>query len=283
MNSKILVLGSTGKTGKRVVNRLQDLQTPVRLGSRKALPPFDWDEPGNWSDVLADIESVYITFHPDLAVPQAVEKIKLFTETASAGNVKKLVLLSGRGEKEAQVCERIVMNSGLNWTIVRASWFMQNFSESFLLDSVLSNEVVVPSVGSREPFVDADDIADVAVAALTDNRHSHQIYELTGPELLSFELVTSQIAKALNRNIHYSEVSIDEYVSILKSFHLPDDYISLIQYLFTEVLDGRNESVTHDIEKVLGRKPTSFKEYIDKTLETGVWSVPNSIEEAARH
>jgi uncharacterized protein YbjT (DUF2867 family) len=274
MKNKILVLGSTGKTGRRVAHRLQNLQIPVRLGSRNAIPSFDWDKPGNWTNVVHDTESIYITFHPDLAIPQAAEKIKLFTESARANKVKKLVLLSGRGEKEAQVCEQIVMNSGLDWTIVRASWFMQNFSESFLLDSILNNEVVVPAIGSLEPFVDADDIADVAIAALTDNRHSHQIYELTGPELLSFESATAQIAKALNRNISYTEVSIDEYVSILRSYQLPADYISLIQYLFTEVLDGRNESLTGDIEKVLGRKPTSFKGYIDKTVGTGVWNIP---------
>jgi uncharacterized protein YbjT (DUF2867 family) len=271
MSNTILVLGSTGKTGKRVVERLQHLQIPVLLGSRNASPPFNWDEPGNWHQVLSGVESVYITFQPDLAVPQAVEKIKLFTKTARAMAVKKLVLLSGRGEKEAQACEQIIIQSGLDWTIIRASWFMQNFSENFLLDGILSNEVILPTIKSLEPFVDADDIADVAVAVLTDKKHSQNIYELTGSELLSFQSVTFNIATALHRVITYTEISMDDYVAALKSYQLPADFIWLIQYLFTEVLDGRNEWVSSDIENILGRKPTTFNEYVIKTVKTGIW------------
>lgn len=272
MENKILVLGSTGKTGKRVASRLQNLQIPVRFGSRKAHPPFDWDDPSNWDTVLTEVKSVYITFQPDLAVPQAAEKIKQFTETARSKKVEKLVLLSGRGEKEAQVCEQVVINSGLEWTIIRASWFMQNFSEHFFLDSILNNEVILPAVKATEPFVDTDDIADVVVEALIHKQHSYKIYELTGPELLSFGSATSQIATALNRNINYIELRMNEYVSMLRSNEVPEDYIGLIQYLFTEVLDGRNESVSNDINDILGRPPVSFSAYVDKTLKTGVWN-----------
>ncbi|MBC7887985.1 MAG: NAD(P)H-binding protein [Ferruginibacter sp.] len=273
MSNRILVLGGTGKTGKRVAERLQNLQIPIRLGSRNENPPFNWDEPGNWQNVLKGIESVYITFQPDLAVPNSFKQIKLFADTAKANGVNKLVLLSGRGEKESRACEQIIIQSGMDWTIIRASWFMQNFSESFLLDSILTNEVVLPVTNALEPFVDTDDIAEVAVSVLADNKHSHKIYELTGPELLSFESATSLIAKELNREIPYAEISIDEYVTALKSYQLPDDFVGLIQYLFSEVLDGRNESVSTDIEKILGTKPTSFKEYVTKTAKTGIWKV----------
>lgn len=273
MSNTVLVLGSNGKTGKRVAERLQKIQVPTRLGSRNANPAFDWEDSNNWNEVLKDIESVYITFQPDLAVPSALEKIKLFVEIAKNSNVKKLVLLSGRGEKEAQACEQVIIKSNLDWTIIRASWFMQNFSENFLLDSILNNEVVLPTIKSLEPFVDVDDIADVVVEALTDSKHSQKIYELTGPELLSFESATSQIATALNRAISYSEINMEEYVAALKSYQLPDDFIWLIHYLFSEVLDGRNESLTNDIQNILGRRPTSFKEYVSKTIKTGVWKV----------
>jgi uncharacterized protein YbjT (DUF2867 family) len=273
MSDKILVLGSTGKTGRRVAERLQNLQIPIRLGSRNENPSFYWEESSNWQTVLTGIESVYITFQPDLAVPQAFEKVKLFTETAKVTGVKKLVLLSGRGEKEAQACEEIIRKSGLDWTIIRASWFMQNFSENFLLDSILSNEVVLPSINTLEPFVDTDDIADVAVCALTDNRLSNKIYELTGSQLLSFQTATSLIAKGLNREIIYTEISMEAYVAALKSYQLPDDFIWLIHYLFSEVLDGRNESLSNDIEIILGRKPTTFEEYVTKTVKTGIWAI----------
>ena len=273
MSKAILVLGSTGKTGKRVAERLQNLKIPIRLGSRNQEPSFNWDNAANWEAVLTDIESVYITFQPDLAVPQAVEKIKLFTEIAKSKNIKKLVLLSGRGEKEAQVCEQLIIRSGLEWTIIRASWFMQNFSENFLLDSVMSNEVVLPTIKSLEPFIDADDIADVVVIVLTDTQHTGKIYELTGSELISFKTAVTLIANEINRRITYTEISMDEYVAMLKSYQLPDDFIWLIKYLFSEVLDGRNESLTNDVETILNRKPTSFKEYAIKTAKTGIWKI----------
>ena len=273
MSNTILVLGGTGKTGRRVVERLTKFKLPNTIGSRNGNPAFDWENDSTWSDVLKDIDKVYITFQPDLAVPTAIESISKFVAIAKILGVKQLVLLSGRGENEAQVCENIVINSGLDWTIIRASWFMQNFSENFLLDSILSNEVILPTIRALEPFVDTDDIADVVVASLTDNKHSKKIYELAGPELLSFESATSQIAAALNRKISYQEISINDYVGVLKSYQLPDDFIWLIKYLFTEVLDGRNESLTNDLENILGRKATSFEEYISKTIKTGIWKV----------
>ncbi len=271
MKQEILVLGATGKTGKRVAKKLRQLNMPIRAGSRKGNPPFDWDDPGNWLDVLADIKAVYICFQPDMVAPGALEKIHSFVEAAKQSGVQKLVLLSGRGEIAAQNGEKIVIDSGLNWTIVRASWFMQNFSEGFFLDSILENHFVVPVVKALEPFVDVDDIADVVVEALRNDKHNGKIYELTGTELLSFKDATAMISDSINRPVTFQEVSIHEYIAMLKSYQLPEDAIWLITYLFTEVLDGRNESVSNDVENILGRKPTTFREYIIKTKISGVW------------
>lgn len=271
MESKILILGGTGKTGKRVAEILQKKDIPIRLGSRKENPPFDWDNPENWNNVLKNIKKVYITFQPDLAVPEAAQKIQSFVELAKKSEVKKLVLLSGRGEKEAQVCENIVINSGLDWTIVRASWFMQNFSESFFLDSVLEGHFFLPKITALEPFIDADDIAEVVVASLLEDKHNRKVYELTGSELLSFQNVATMISKEIKRPITYQEVEMEDYIKALREYKTPEDFIWLIQYLFTEVLDGRNEYLTNDVQYVLNRQPTQFKDYIAKTQNTGVW------------
>jgi uncharacterized protein YbjT (DUF2867 family) len=273
MENQILVLGGTGKTGKRVAERLINLNIPTRIGSRKASPAFDWENPENWTEVLEGVQKVYITFQPDLASPGSVEKIRLFVDTAKKAQVQKLVLLSGRGEKEAQLCEDLVIQSGIDYTIVRASWFMQNFSEGSFYDSIAAGDIVLPEVNTTEPFIDIDDLADVVVAALTTPDHSKTIYELTGPELLSFEQAIAIISTATNRPINFSEVTLQEYVQMLKSYDTPEDIVWLIQYLFSEILDGRNESVTHDVEKVLGRKPTTFNNYVSKTIESGIWQV----------
>lgn len=275
MANEILVLGATGKTGKRVAGKLQKMGIPIRAGSRNGTPPFDWDKPGNWVTVLDGIQKVYLTYYPDFVAPGALEKIQGFAEAAKKSGVQQLVFLSGRGEKEAEEAERIVMDSGLQWAVVRSSWFMQNFSEFYFLDYILGGQIIVPKHKALEPFVDLDDLADVAVEALTDDQHNGKIYELTGPELLSFKDAARMISEAINRPIAYEEVDMDGYVKILRDYQIPEDIIWLMQYLFTEVLDGRNESITNDIENVLGRKPTTFREYVAKANQTGAWNVQN--------
>ena len=269
---KILVLGGKGKTGRKVAEKLANLGKAVRIGSRSENPSFDWDNPQTWASALEAINAVYITFQPDLAIPSAAKTIKEFVAQAVKSRVQKMVLLSGRGEKEAQVCEQLVMNAGVSWTIVRASWFNQNFSESFLLEPILAGHVALPRAGTPEPFVDTDDIADVVVASLLDDKHNGQIYELTGPRLLTFKEVVTEIAKVTGRDIAFESLTTDEYTNLLREHQIPEDYLWLINYLFTEVLDGRNSSITHDIEKVLGRKAKDFAEYAKETATSGIWN-----------
>jgi uncharacterized protein YbjT (DUF2867 family) len=268
---KTLVLGGNGKTGRRVVQRLTDLGLPVRIGSRSNTPGFDWDNKENWKEVLHEIGQVYITFQPDLSIPGSVEAIQAFVNAAAKSGVKKLVLLSGRGEPEAQLCEQIVIASGMEWTVVRASWFNQNFSEGYLLDSVQAGYVALPAGDIGEPFIDTDDIADVVVAALTDDIHNGKIYEVTGPRLLTFKQAIAEIAAASGREIVFQEVSIEEYTSMLTTYEIPQDIIDFLSYLFTEVMDGRNESISHGVEEALGRKPTDFSEFAQRAAVAGIW------------
>lgn len=275
MSEKILVIGGRGKTGGRVAKRLAQLNIHHRIGSREGQPRFDWTNPATFDAALEGMDKVYITFQPDLAVPGADVSVAALVDAARRAGVQHLVLLSGRGEQEAQVCEHIVMESGMDWTVVRASWFMQNFSENFFLDGILAGEVIVPITTVREPFLDADDIADVVVSALTNEAHKGKIYELTGPELLDFEQVIAAISEATKRTIIFQPLEMGKYKEVLRQFNIPEDFIWLVEYLFTKVLDGRNESLTNDIEKVLHREPTSISEFIIKTLKTGVWNPQN--------
>ncbi|TPD71810.1 NmrA family NAD(P)-binding protein [Flavobacterium microcysteis] len=269
---QILVLGANGKTGSRVVERLEKLNLPVRKGSRSAVPKFDWEYSENWKEVLKGVSSIYITFQPDLAVEGSDDAIRLLSILAKEAGVEKLVLLSGRGEKEAEVCEKIIMESGLKWTIVRASWFSQNFSESFFLDPILQGHVSLPVGDVKEPFIDADDIADVVVASLTEEGHDGKLYEVTGSKLLSFREAVAEISDATGRTIVYEQPSIEEYVAQMAAYQIPKEYIDLSTYLFTEVLDGRNASISHGIEEALGRKPKDFSEYVKEIAASGLWN-----------
>lgn len=269
--SKVLVLGGTGKTGRRVAEQLTAKGWPVQIGSRAGTPSFDWEDQATWKPALKGIDSVYVSYHPDLAIPGAVETIRSFTKTAVENGVKKLVLLSGRGEKEAQDSEEIVMQSGVEWTIVRCSWFNQNFSEGYLLDPIIGGHVALMAGNVGEPFVDVDDIADVAVAALTEDGHAGQLYELTGPRLITFKDAIAEIAKATGRSIAYEQVSAAEYKAMLVEYEIPEAYIWLVTYLFTEVLDGRNESLADGVQRALGRHAKDFSEYVKETAAAGVW------------
>ena len=267
-----LVLGGTGKTGRRVAERLRARKVPVRVGSRSGAPPFRWESPETWPAVLQDVSAVYVAYSPDVAVPGAADVIRSFTNLAVASGVSRLVLLSGRGEVEAERSEQMVRDSGVDFTLVRASWFSQNFSESFLLEPVLAGEVALPVGAVGEPFVDADDVADVAVAALTEDRHRGQIYELTGPRLWTFAEVVAEIARVTHRDIRYVEIPIEAYVSALERAQLPPDLVSLVRYLFTELFDGRNASVADGVTRALGRPPRDFADYVRDTAATGVWN-----------
>jgi uncharacterized protein YbjT (DUF2867 family) len=269
----ILVLGATGKTGRRVADRLKKHKFPVRLGSRSGAPSFDWDDRATWAAAIQGMNAVYITYYPDLAVPGAPQAIQAFTDLAVKSGVQRLVLLSGRGEPEARVCEDIVRNSGVEWTLLRASWFMQNFSEGHFLEPILAGDVALPVGNTGEPFIDADDIADVAAAALTEDRHVGQLYELTGPRLWTFADAIAEIARATKRTIRFTQISIDEYFDALEQAQLPQETVALIKYLFTELFDGRNESVKDGLPRALGRAPRDFRDYVRQTATTtGIWN-----------
>ncbi|MBM2715037.1 NAD(P)H-binding protein [Mesorhizobium caraganae] len=268
----ILILGGTGKTGRRLAERLTVQGVPVRIGSRSGSPRFDWEVPATWKPALQGVRAVYISYYPDIAVPGAAETVEAFARLAVANGVTRLVLLSGRGETEAQRAEEMVKASGADWTILRCAWFSQNFSEGFLIESLLEGEVALPVGTVGEPFVDADDIADAALVALTEPGHVGQLYELTGPRLLSFADAVAEIAKAAGRDIRYIKVSHDEFTASVAAHDLPPEFAWLLNELFTEVLDGRNETLTDGVQRVLGRAPKDFSAYAHETAATGVWS-----------
>jgi uncharacterized protein YbjT (DUF2867 family) len=268
----ILVLGATGKTGQRVMQRLQARGVPTRAGSRTGQPRFDWEARETWAPALSGVGAVYVTYYPDLAVPGAPEAVGELARLAREQGVRRIVLLSGRGEEEAQRSEETVKQAGIDWTILRSSWFDQNFSEGFLTDAVLEGVVALPVGDVREPFVHADDLADVAVAALTEDGHAGQLYEITGPRLLTFADAVAEIAEATGRELRFETVPSEVFGAELGRQGLSDDETWLVTYLFSEVLDGRNESLADGVQRALGREPRDFSDYVRDTAATGLWN-----------
>ncbi|HZM42437.1 MAG TPA: hypothetical protein VFB94_25145 [Acidimicrobiales bacterium] len=266
-----LVLGGTGKTGRRVAARLADRGLPVRIGSRSGQPPFDWDDQSTWSPALEGARAAYIPY-PDLVTPQPTKAVRAFAELAIEHGVTRLVMLTGRGEDEAQRGERAIRSTGADVTIVRCAWFMQIFSEDYLLDSIRDGEVVLPAFeGQLDPFVDTDDIADVALTALTEPGHAGQVYELTSPRLLDFPTAIAEIAQASGRDITYVPVSVEDYAAGAAELGVPAEFVEVLTHLFTEVL-GNSAYVTDAVPRVLGRPARDFRDYATRTAATGIWT-----------
>ncbi len=270
-----LVLGDTGKTGRRVAERLEARGLPVRIGSRSAEVPFDWEDRATWADALEGVGAAYISYYPDLAIPGAPAAVRSFTGLAVENGVRRLVLLSGRGEAEAQLAEaafrEVADGAGAEWTIARCAWFMQNFSENYLLEPILAGEIALPSGNIPEPFVDTDDIADVAVAALTEDGHAGELYELTGPRLLTLEEAVGEIAQAAGRDIRFVPVSVEEYEGLLAEQGVPPEFMTFLTYLFSEVLDGGNAYQADGVRRALNREPKDFSDYAREAAAAGVW------------
>jgi len=266
------VIGGSGKTGRRVVERLQALGHEVRGVSRSSSPSFDWNDDTNWNEVLTGVKALYVTYHPDLSVPGASDHIRALLAAAEAQGVERIVLLSGRGEAEAELCERLVLHSSIPATIVRCGWFNQNFSESFFRDLLMGGTLAVPNAHVGEGYVDADDIADVATAALTEDGHVGRIYQLTGPELLTFHDVATIFQEITGRELEVVEVSREAFVKGLRDAHLPGDLVQLVDYLFNEVLDGRNASLGDGVQRALGRPPRDFRSFLQKADLAGAFS-----------
>lgn len=267
-----LIIGGTGKTGRRVAQRLQERGLAVRIGSRGSETRFDWNDTSTWAPALEGVDAVYVTYSPDLAVPEAPPRIRAFMAMAAERGIERLVLLSGRGEEEAQRCEQITLEANPAWSVVRASWFDQNFHEGFLVDPLRSGTLALPAGDVREPFIDVDDIADVVVACLTQTGHEGAIHEVTGPRLLTFAEAVAEIAAATGREIEYVTVPVDAFVDAMRAQHTPEEIIRVTRFLFETVLDGRNESITDGVQRVLGRPARDFRDYARATAATGVWS-----------
>ncbi|MFB7352714.1 NmrA family NAD(P)-binding protein [Streptomyces gardneri] len=256
----VLVTSASGKTGRRVADRLGALGVTVRAGSRTGSTPFDWEAPETWGPALRGSDAAYVAYYPDLAAPGAADAMSVFGELAAESGVRHLTLLSGRGEPEAVVAEEALRKaaSGVELTVVRASFFAQNFSEGLLAEGVAEGTLVFPAGDTAEPFIDADDLADVVVATLTADGHAGRVHEVTGPRPVSFAEVAAEISRVSGRPVAYEAMPEEEYAALLIGFGLPAPEAEWLAALFATLLDGHNASATDGVKRILGREPRSF-------------------------
>lgn len=244
----------------------------TRIASRTSGTRFDWNDQATWQPAVSGVDVAYVTYAPDLAVPESSTHIEEFAELAYREGVRRIVLLSGRGEPAAQKAEQVLADSGLEWAVVRASWFAQNFSEGYLLDPIREGHLALPVGEVGEPFIDVDDLADVAVAALTRTDLLGRVLEVTGPELLTFAAAVDAISTESGRLVTFEGIGLKQFSDGMAEVGVPSDVVELLRYLFAEVLDGRNQSVTGVVEEVLERPARDFTTFAAEAARTGVWS-----------
>lgn len=255
-----VIIGGKGKTGRRVAERLWALGRQVRPVSPSAAVPFDWNDETTWSAALNGASALYLTYHPDLAVPGAAEQVRRLSRVAVDSGIGRIVLLAGRGEPQVHEAEDAVRTCGAEWTVLECAFFMQNFTEGLLLPQ--GDVIAFPGGDVREPFIDCDDIADVAVAALTDDAHVGKTYELTGPRSMTFGEATAELARASGRPLRYLPVSFEQYAQGMAE-HFAPPVVEFFIDLFRFLLDGHNAQIAGDVERVLGRSARDFRDFAE--------------------
>lgn len=273
----ILVIGATGKTGSRVAAQLEERGVSVRRGTRSAPIPFDWDAPDTWAPALDGVSRAYVTYFPDLAFPGAVEKVEALAAVAKDAGTERLVLLSGRGEHHARLGEEAVRASGVEFTLIRSAWFAQNFSEGYLRDPILAGVLPMPGGMIAEPIIDIDDIAGVAVAALTEDHHAGELYEVTGPRLMTFADMAAELSKVIGRPIQHVPITFEDFHANVAE--AGGDFVAdVFTAIARETLDGRNAFVCDGVQRAIGRAPRDFADYARAAAAAGQWplDVPTS-------
>ncbi|RZS68309.1 uncharacterized protein YbjT (DUF2867 family) [Agromyces ramosus] len=268
MSSTIAVIGSTGKTGRRVADLLDERGHAVRRLARGTSPAFDWQHPEGWPQALQGVERLYAAFVPDLAVAGSDVAIARLIEVARDAGVRRIVLLSGRREAGALRCEDLLLASGIPATVVRSSWFTQNFTEGMLRDAASSGVLALPAGEVREPFIDVDDLAAVAVEALTGEGHEGRVFEVTGPQSLSFAEIASLLSEINGREVVYLPVTFDEFHAAVAAEEGPE-VATMLTELCREVLDGRNEPTTTGVYEVLGRPARDVRTVLTEAAAVG--------------
>lgn len=264
MSQEILVLGPTGKTGRRVVRVLEEAGAKIRAASRSSALRFDWSDESTWQPALRGVTAAYVIAPHDPAAAAP------FVHLAKSEGVRRLVLLSGRGLDETPeeffqgmlATERALRASDLSWTILRANNFNQNFSEDVWESGVRAGRLSLPVDDTPEPFVDVQDIAEVAALALTSNgEHDGQTYNLTGPEAITFATALEKISPT----VELVKLTPDEYREILLSQGVSAEDAAELDALFEGMRKGLLATPTDDVSRLLGREATSFDTYAATT------------------
>jgi len=265
---RVLVIGGTGKTGSAVVRGLRARGVMTSIASRTANGPdrvrFDWADPSSHAAALHEAEAIY------LVAPALVRDPSLwmvpFIERAIARGTRRFVLLSssaidehapGMGAVHAALAARAP-----EWTVLRPSWFMQNFSDPqhALGRSIREERTIISATGDgRLGFIDAEDIAAVAVATLLEPANAALV--LTGPEALSYAEAAAILSRVIGEPVVHHALTSEAWQARMIAGGMPADYAALLGALEQAIADGAEDRVTDEVLRRTGRPPRSLEAF----------------------
>lgn len=244
--------------------------TPVRAVSRSTEVRFDWSDQGTWAGALAGATAVYLVAPVDPGLASVFVK--------QATSVRRFVVLSGRGIDKVgdafrgmAAAEEAVRASDAEWTILRANNFNQNFDEDLWHAPLSAGRLALPMGAVPEPFVDVQDVADVAAAVLTSGGHHGRVYDLSGPRGLTFAEAVATIAAAAGREMRYEEVTPAEYRAALLAEGVPGEAADELNVMFAAMRAGHLAEPADGVRQVLGRDPIDFADYAARAAAAGAW------------
>jgi len=260
---KILVTGSTGVFGSALLNKLQKNQIEIRAVSSDT---FDWNNPETFEKALEGIEKVFLIAPPNFADFDL--KVIPFIEKAKKAGVNFILLSTLYGtEKNPETIfgktEKIVANSGINFTIVRPNFIFQNFI-NYDLEAIKSGSIYLPTKDSKTSYIDVNDVAN-ACAIILENieKHFDKTYTLTGSQSLSHKQFAEIFSDVLKKEVTNIAPSNEDYKTTLLSYNLPQELVDFMGLLYSGIEAGKFTSTTDDYQLITGKKPTTAKEFIE--------------------
>ncbi|MBN2134790.1 MAG: SDR family oxidoreductase [Acidobacteria bacterium] len=275
---EILVIGASGTSGSAVLNSLVKKGFKVKAASRNPekltktadVTPVRFEFGKSYSEVLKNTDGVFLMSPP--LDPEAPQKLNPFIDEAKSAGIKHIIFLSAMGadaseETPLRKVERHLMNSGINYTILRPNFFMENFSTGFLAEMVKHGAIYVAAGDGKSSFITVKDIAEVAAAAFEQKLYGKEL-NLTGPEALDYHETVKSIGSAVNKDIAYNPIPEEAMLQGAIDNGMPEGAAKYLGALYHAVREGWTASINDNIEKVTGKKPTYFKDFVKENLSS---------------
>jgi len=277
--SAILVTGSTGTVGASVVAELlrrnQQVHAAVRPGrdsgfcATVADVELDFGDPSTFEAALAGVSRVFLMRPPQMSDPK---KMRPFIDAMATNEIEQVAFLSVQGAGSNPFVphhgiEQHLKRSGLPWTLLRPSFFMQNLSTTHRADICERDEVFVPAGRGRTNFIDAADVAAAVAVVLTTSGHLGKAYELTGSEVLTYAGVAETLSQACGREITYPSPSARQFKSRMKASGCDDEFVAVMGSIYLLAKLGMAAGTTDELQRLIGRPPATLREWAQRNAE----------------